>query len=205
MKEIKNYFITAISTDSGKTVASAIVTHALNADYWKPIQSGAETDSQEIKRLLPQTKIHKEAYLLTSPESPNSAAEKDNVSIKLGSIKLPHTDNHLIIEGAGGVLVPLNEKDVVGDIAHHLSLETIVVSNFYLGSINHTLLTIEVLKAKGIKIKGLIFNGEDPNHSKEIILKKTGLQELLHISTESVIDTDIIKKYAKELKEKQVV
>ena len=157
-----NYFVTAIHTDSGKTLVSAILTEMLEANYWKPIQSGEPKDTDAVKRLVSNSKTQyfEEAYFLKTPASPHASAIIDGVQIELNQIVLPDSTSDLVIEGAGGVLVPLNDKDMVIDIASQIDCEVILVSNLYLGSINHTLLTYELLKSRGLKVKGLIFNGE---------------------------------------------
>ena len=165
----KKIFVTGISTDVGKTIVSAIVTESLQADYWKPMQSGNlnELDSSVIKLLLTNTKsiIHKEKYLLTQPLSPDAAASIDEVSIELEYLTPPKTENHLVIEGAGGLLVPFNKKNTILDLIEN-DYAVILVSKHYLGSINHTLLSIQALKNKGVKNIGIIFVGEK-NHATE--------------------------------------
>ncbi|MEM6864480.1 MAG: dethiobiotin synthase, partial [Bacteroidota bacterium] len=142
-------FITGISTEVGKTLASAIVVEALEADYWKPIQAGDldRSDSHKIGQLVSNLKsrIHPNTYALNTPMSPHAAAEIDGVSIDLKKIVPPETQNHLVIEGAGGLLVPLNETDTINDLILP-EYKVIVVSRHYLGSINHTLLTVERLQ-----------------------------------------------------------
>ncbi|MEM8848047.1 MAG: dethiobiotin synthase, partial [Bacteroidota bacterium] len=136
-------FVTGISTEVGKTVASAIVVEALEADYWKPVQAGDldNSDSHKIERLISntKTKIHPNSYALNTPMSPHAAAEIDGIRVDLEKIVPPQTENHLVIEGAGGLLVPLNEKDTINDLIL-TNYKVIVVSRHYLGSINHTLL-----------------------------------------------------------------
>ena len=136
-------FITGISTDVGKTIASAIITEALEADYWKPIQAGDldNSDSHKIQRYISNGKsvIHENSYKLNTPASPHLAAKLDGISIDLKNIIEPKTNNHLVIEGAGGVLVPLNNSDFVIDLVQP-EYKVIIVSRHYLGSINHTLL-----------------------------------------------------------------
>jgi dethiobiotin synthetase len=139
-----NYFVTAIGTDSGKTLASAILCKALAADYWKPVQAGYPTDSETVKNLVqsPQVHIHSERYIFKTPASPHAAAALESVHIGLQDFTLPNKiSSNLIIEGAGGCLVPLNDRDFVIDLASKFQAEVILVSNLYLGSINHTLLT----------------------------------------------------------------
>lgn len=196
---MKNYFVTGIGTDVGKTVVAAILTEALEADYWKPVQAGDldNSDTIKVKNLISNTKtvFHPEAYQLTEPMSPHAAAEIDNVNIDINNIDIPNTNNNLIVEGAGGLMVPLNDKDLIIDLIKKLDLEVILVSQNYLGSINHTLLSIEVLKAKGIKIAGIIFNGEKNEATESYILKYTGIKYLGAVSQHSTVDKDVVLSY----------
>lgn len=197
---MKRYFVTGIGTDVGKTVVAAILTEALEADYWKPIQAGDldNTDTMKVKRWVQNTKsvFHPEQHRLTQAMSPHAAAEIDRVSIQLKDVALPHTRNHLIIEGAGGLMVPINDQDLILDLIQSLYMEVIVVSKHYLGSINHTILTIEALKNVGISIKGLIFNGEPNKSTEEIIIKQTGVKVLGHINQHKEITPELIASYA---------
>jgi len=197
-------FITGISTDVGKTIASAIIVEALEADYWKPIQAGDlnTSDSHKIKSLLSNEKtvIHPNSYQLNMPASPHLAAEMDGITIDLKHIIEPTTKNHLVIEGAGGIFVPLNGKDCVIDLIQK-DYKVIVVSRHYLGSINHTLLTIEALQCRKIKIAGIIFNGEVNQSSEAIILKKTGIKCIGRIEQEPYFDQNVIKEYANLFRE----
>jgi dethiobiotin synthetase len=197
-----NYFVTAIDTDSGKTLVSAILCEALSADYWKPVQAGLPRDSQTVKSLVSnnKTEVHPETYLLKTPASPHASAKRDGVQIVLDKFITPATERDLIIEGAGGCLVPLNDQDLVVDLIGRLNATVIVVADLYLGSINHTLLTIEALRSRGITIKGIIFNGETNPESERIILLRTGLPCLLRIDQERHIHPGIVKQYAKTLK-----
>jgi dethiobiotin synthetase len=194
-----NYFVTAIDTDSGKTFVSAILCEALKAEYWKPIQAGLPRDADIVKKLVsnPAVRIHAESYLLTTPVSPHAAAKIDGLQIHLADIKLPSTQNILVIEGAGGCLVPLNDHEFIIDLIKHLNSQVIIVADLYLGSINHTLLTIEALKKRNIDIKGIIFNGEMNTESERIILLHANLPCLLRISKEEMIDNATVIKYAK--------
>lgn len=199
-----NYFVTAIGTGCGKTLASAIICEKTGFDYWKPIQSGTEDiDSVSVKNLIsnPKTSIYPEKYILKTPVSPHQSAEIDGIKIDLKDIIKPKNAENLIIEGAGGVLVPLNYSgDFVIDIATKMNAEVVLVSSLYLGSINHTLLTFNELKNRNIKIKGIIFNGVSNKASERIISEYTQLECLLHINQEENISKEIIKKYAKVLK-----
>jgi dethiobiotin synthetase len=197
------YFVTAIGTDSGKTLVSSILCEALSADYWKPVQSGMPRDTDEARRLISNqhTVLHPETYVLSRPVSPHESAKDDKRVIRLDAFAAPATNNTLIIEGAGGCLVPLNDTDFVIDLIPRLDAEAILVSNLYLGSINHTLLTIEALKARKIKIKGLIFNGEENKESERIILHHAQVRCLLRISKEEKINREVVAKYASVLKD----
>jgi dethiobiotin synthetase len=197
------YFVTSIHTDSGKTLVSAILTEALQADYWKPVQCGLqERDTKTVEGLINNSysMLHKEAYLLKEAMSPHAAAKREGKEIKLSELILPvHKDNHLIIEGAGGILVPLNEHDNVIDIASKFGAQVILVSNHYLGSINHTLLAVNEIERRGLNVKGIIFNGEENIETESIILKRSGYKCLLKIRTEKWIDQETVKKYAIKL------
>lgn len=197
-----NYFVTAIDTDSGKTIVSAILCEALGADYWKPIQAGFPRDTEEVQRLVSndQLKVFPEAYLLMTPASPHAAAKVDGVKIELEKIKLPVTSNDLVIEGAGGCLVPLNDHDFVIDLVSHFGATVILVADLYLGSINHTLLTWEALVKRNVALKGIIFNGVSNPESERIILLHTGLRCLLRLERKENMDKDEVKQYADILK-----
>jgi dethiobiotin synthetase len=201
---MKQYFVAGIGTDVGKTLASSILVEALEADYWKPIQAGElnNTDSMKVRSLISNSKtvIHPEAFLLSEPLSPHAAAEIDEIQIKLKDIILPQTANTLIIEGAGGLMVPINNNDLMIDLIKKLNIEVILVSEFYLGSINHTLLSAYALQSNNIKVAGIIFNGTSVPSSEEFILKHTGLKHLLSINEEELIDKNTILKYKTALK-----
>jgi dethiobiotin synthetase len=200
-----NYFITGIGTDVGKTVIAAILTEALEADYWKPIQAGDLNNSDTIKvqKLISNSKtvFHQESYQLTQPMSPHAAAEIDNIVIDFDKIVTPQTNNNLIIEGAGGLMVPLNDNQLIIDLIKKLNVETILVSQNYLGSINHTLLSIDVLKAKGIKIAGIIFNGTTNIETERYILNYSKLKCLGRIKQHSAINKEVVLSYKNEFQD----
>ncbi|MCB0380667.1 MAG: dethiobiotin synthase [Flavobacteriales bacterium] len=200
---MKKYFITGIGTNIGKTVVSAILTEALEADYWKPIQSGDldTSDSLKVQNLISNQKtiIHPEAYRLNQPMSPHAAAKLDKVTIDLNNIILPKTQNNLIIEGAGGLMVPLNDKDLIIDLIAKLDAEVILVSQNYLGSINHTLLSIESLKARKLKVKGIIFNGEENKETESFILNYTKVQFLGRIQQHQEITKEMVLSYKNQI------
>ena len=193
-----NYFVTAIGTDSGKTLVSAILCEAMQADYWKPVQAGLPRDTDTVKKLVSNNKsiFHPEQYLLKAPASPHEAAKAEHARIELSTFKLPHTANPLIIEGAGGCLVPLNDHDLMTDLMALIQAPLILVSNHYLGSINHTLLTFEALRKRKVTTKGIIFNGATNPESERIILHHTSLPCLLKIQKEDFITPEIVRSYA---------
>jgi dethiobiotin synthetase len=197
-------FITGIGTDVGKTIASAIVTEALEADYWKPIQAGDldHSDSHKVKAQVSNAMsvFHPNAYALNTPASPHYAAAVDGITIDLKKIIEPKTQNNLVIEGAGGILVPLNDTDCVIDLIQK-DYKVIVVSRHYLGSINHTLLTIEALKARKIKVAGIIFSGDENKATEDIILKKTGATFIGRIDNEPYFDANVTRYYADKFRE----
>ena len=196
-------FVTGIGTDVGKTIISAILTEALEADYWKPIQAGElETgDAHTVANLISNNKtiIHPNAYALKTPMSPHAAAAIDGVKIDVKKIIPPKTKKNLVIEGAGGLLVPLNDKETILDLIHP-DYKVIVVSRHYLGSINHTLMTIQLLQQKGFDI-AIIFNGEENKTSERIIQKMTGVSVLGRIDHEPYFDKNVVLEYAEQFKE----
>ena len=198
----KPLFVTGIGTGIGKTVTSAILVEKLKADYWKPIQSGDldETDTDRVRQLVSnhQTVYHPEAYRLTQPFSPHKSAALDNVLIDLNSIVLPKTDNRLIIEGAGGLMVPLNNEDLIIDLIQKLDAEVVLVSQNYLGSINHTLLSVEALRTRNIPLVKIVICGNADKDSEEIIANKTGAQ-IIHIPQFAVLDRDVILDFSSQL------
>ncbi|WP_266204683.1 dethiobiotin synthase [Pontibacter kalidii] len=198
---MKQYFVTGIGTDVGKTVAAAILTEALQADYWKPVQAGGLdfTDTDTVKSLVSNERsvFHPEAYRLKMAASPHKAAAAEGVEIDVKGMRLPDTQNNLIVEGAGGLMVPLNKRYLVLDLVQQLGLEVILVSRNYLGSINHTLLTAEVLRYRKIPVAGIIFNGEENATSEDFIVKYTGLRCLPSIRQEADFCKDTVAEYAK--------
>jgi dethiobiotin synthetase len=198
-------FITGISTDVGKTIASAIITEALESDYWKPVQAGDldNSDSHKIQNYISNEKsvIHENSYKLNTPASPNLAAELDGITIDLKNIIEPKTKNHLVVEGAGGVLVPLNNSDFVIDLVQP-DYKIIIVSRHYLGSINHTLLTIEAIKNRGLTIAGIIFNGNENKATESLILNYSKLKFIGRINDEPYFDKNVIAEYADLFREK---
>ena len=197
---MKQVFVTGIGTDVGKTVVSAILTEALQADYWKPVQAGdlENSDTIKVKNLVSNEKsvFHAEAYRLPLPLSPHASAAAAGIELNLNQIVLPTTENNLVIEGAGGLFVPLNAGSLIIDLIQKLQVPVILVSANYLGSINHTLLSVEALKHRNIPVAGIIFNGAPTPASEEYILQFTGLPKLLSVLPEKEMNKQVVKKYA---------
>lgn len=168
-------FITGTNTDIGKTVVSAMLVAGLRAHYWKPIQSGlidgTDTNWIQAHTDIPQSHIHKETYSLQQPLSPHAAAVIDNIEISLDAFSLPvlPEEDFLIIEGAGGVLVPINKKYFMLDLIEKLGAPVLIVADSELGTINHSLLTIRQLYDRNIEIAGVVMNGPQNQGNKEAI------------------------------------
>lgn len=202
---MNKYFITGIGTEIGKTVVSAIVVEALKADYWKPIQAGEldYSDTDKVKEWISNktSKFFDGIYNLKTAMSPHAAAEIDGLTIDVNEIKAPETSNSLVIEGAGGLLVPLNDQDTILELIKK-DYKIIVVSRHYLGSINHTLLTLNELKYRGLKVAGIVFNGDTNKTTETIIEKMGGVTVIGRISEEAEINQEVVKKYAEQFKAK---
>jgi dethiobiotin synthetase len=198
----KKIFITGIGTDVGKTITAAIVCEALRADYWKPIQAGdVDTgDRNTVEQLLSnsQSIVHQNTYNLVTPMSPHGAAEIDDIVIDLKKVNAPNTDNNLVIEGAGGLLVPINDNETIFDLIKS-EYRVVVVSRHYLGSINHTLMTIKLLQEAGNKVS-VIFNGDENKSSESIIKSMTNVNVIGRISPEVKMNKTIISKYATQFR-----
>lgn len=170
---MQGYFITGTDTDVGKTVVSAWMMLHLDADYWKPTQSGLvpPTDIDVIKMMteMPKDRFHPETYQLTHPLSPHESAKRDGIEIEMDQFEMPQTTRPLIVEGAGGLMVPLNKDSLVIDLIKQLGLPAILVCRSGLGTINHTLLSLEAMRARGLDIAGIIINGPKSPHNREAL------------------------------------
>lgn len=183
---MRGLIVTGTDTGIGKTVLAAGLVARLKARYWKPVQSGLEeeTDSEAIARLVPGTTIHPEAYRLITPASPHWAARIDGVAIDTVRLALPDGDAPLVVEGAGGALVPLTETRLYADQFADWGLPVVVAARTGLGTINHTLLTVEALRARGCAIAGLAFIGDAgaaEEESMRFLVAHTGLRRLGHL------------------------
>lgn len=190
------FFVSGIGTEVGKTVTSAILMKALDAAYWKPVQSGDLhwTDTDKVKSWtgLPENRFFSERHRLNEPLSPHASAALDGVTIQLSDFGLPRTDRPLLIEGAGGLLVPLNKQNTILDLIQVLQVPVLLVSRHYLGSINHTLLSIEVLQRRGIPVAGLLFNGPENKYTESAIQQLSGLTPLIRMDELSEINKQSI-------------
>ncbi len=197
----KPIFITGTGTDVGKTLVAAIVTEALQADYWKPVQAGFSdgTDSLFVKEMISnnKSKIHPELYRLQMPASPHlsAAAEQKEIKIKEIVSHLPDTKNRLVIEGAGGLMVPLNKKKMILHLIKELKARVIIVSKNELGSINHSLLTAAVLKKEKVDVAGWIFTEEYQDYEHEIA-GWSGFPVISSLKHLPVISRKIVKEQA---------
>lgn len=202
--EKKRIVIAGIGTEIGKTIISSIVCEALKADYWKPIQAGEldNSDTMKVASLVSNTvtEFHQEAFILNSPMSPHAAAKKDNILISLEDLKIPNTYNRIIIEMAGGLMVPINNEELFIDFISRHDLEVILVSNYYLGSINHTLLSLEILKNRNISTLGIIFNGRKVKSTFDVIMSQTSVPCLLEVDHIHKFNKEVIRDYASKLK-----
>lgn len=199
---ISGYSIIGIGTDVGKTVVSAIVAKAIKGTYLKPLQAGdlSFTDADKVKKWCGKdVEVMPIQFRLTEPMAPHQAAILDGVELNVASIIIPNIEK-LILEGAGGAMVPLNEKEFVLDVHKKAGLPVVVVSRNYLGSINHTILTVQRLQAEGLEIAGIVYTGQESQHTESIIEATTGVQKILAFDFPSIIDEHFVAEKAKEIK-----
>ena len=199
---MKTFVIAGIGTEIGKTFISAIITEALQADYWKPVQAGDPADTDYIRRHISnkRTFCHPEGYRLKAPMSPHAAAAAEGINIDLDRLAVPPTANHMIIELAGGLMVPLNPNQLNTDLVSMWDLPVILVSQNYLGSINHTLLSVAALNQLNIKVAGIIFNGDPNPTTEDFILAHTGLPCIAKIPRQAELTKETIKQLAAGLR-----
>jgi len=169
-------FVTGTDTGVGKTVLSALLASALSTGYWKPIQTGrmrghAETDRETVMRWarLEPRDAPPEAYIFDPPVSPHLAARAAGIVIDVGAIRRPDTDRPLVLEGAGGAMVPINDRELMLDLMSHLGAPVVVAARGSLGTINHTLLTVEAIRSRGLPLLGVVMIGEGNRDNREAI------------------------------------
>jgi dethiobiotin synthetase len=201
---IKGVSIVGIGTDVGKTVVSAIISEALRACYFKPAQAGDldNSDSMKVERLTSDSvTVAPEVFRLKTPMAPHGAAKIDGVEMRVSDIQLPRTDQPIVLEGAGGLMVPLNEhNETFLDVYKKAGLPVVLVSRHYLGSINHTLLTIDRLKLEELSILGVVYVGEENEVTESIIERNTGVKLLARIPWADDLTPDFIKAQSSKLK-----
>jgi dethiobiotin synthetase len=194
------FIISGIGTDVGKTVASAIIAQALDATYWKPVQAGDLhfTDSMKVDQWTDdEVAVLAERYRLNEPMSPHAAAEIDGVTIQAGDFEIPIVSGNLIIEGAGGLMVPVNANGLVYiDLFQDWNIPVILISRHYLGSINHTLLSVEALRSRNIPIHGIVYVGDENTHTESIIAKITELTVIGRIPMVDEVNASFIQEQA---------
>ncbi len=201
---IHKFALAGIHTGIGKTIAAAVLAEVLGADYWKPVQAGnVETDTDTIKLLLDNgnNRVFSEAYLLAKPASPHEAAKEEGIKIDLKKFNFPKTNNKLIVETAGGVHSPITDNETMVDFMKYYNLPVILVSKNYLGSINHTLLSIDVLKSKGIHLLGIIMNGETNKSSETFIEEYAKIPIIARIPHFEIISKNTISCFANTIKD----
>ncbi|WP_313366968.1 dethiobiotin synthase [Sphingobacterium mizutaii] len=200
----KKYFVTGIGTSVGKTIVSAVLVKLWNAEYWKPIQSGdlESSDSLMLRALVGNELIvHPERYKLNTPASPHYSAEVDGVEISIQDFQLPETNGNLIVEGAGGMFVPINDQEFIIDLAEHLDLPVILVCSDYLGSINHSLLSFHSLNERGITVEYIVLNGEFKESSRRILIKnKPAGSKIMEIPQLETVDAAGLEKAIKKIR-----
>jgi dethiobiotin synthetase len=194
--------VAGIGTEVGKTIVSAIFCQAFSLDYWKPLQSGSkeDNDTEKVKELTnQQIEFFPNSYCFKEPLSPDQAAKLEGIKIDPAKLNIPHSEN-LLIEPAGGLMVPLTEDGFLfADLLKKWNLPIVLVSRFYLGSINHTLLSIEYLKSQNLSLAGIIFTGELNEESEKIIRLKAPTSNFHNIPWASEITTDFINVEAEKL------
>ncbi len=191
---MKGVFVTGTDTNVGKTLVAAWLARGWGADYWKPIQTGTAegTDPTTVARLAPMVVIHPSTVELRAPLSPYEAARREQTRIDLSALVPPETDRPLVVEGAGGVLVPINEVALMIDLMARLDLPALVVARSTLGTVNHTLMTLEMLRRRRVPLLGVVMNGQRNPANRQAIEHFGGVPVLAEIQpllavTEAVI------------------
>ncbi len=189
----KGLFITGIGTDVGKTVAAAVITKALEADYWKPVQCGDLDNSDSIKiAQLTGLKTLPETFRLKAPMSPHAAADLEGIELSTAQIELPKSDKPIVVEGAGGVMVPFNSKETYLNLMVKLNLPVVLVTRHYLGSINHTMLSWKVLKGAGLNVVALVISGKahestESHFEAQMDVPFIRINELEDVNSETIV------------------
>ena len=196
-----NIVVAGIGTEVGKTVVSAMLCSAFGLDYWKPVQAGSleHTDSDTVRSLVPGCRVFPERYRLSEPMSPHAAAAIDGVSISMDELTAPDSSG-LLIELAGGVMVPLASDLLNIDVVETLGFPVVLVASYYLGSINHTLLSIDALTSRGVSLAGLVFSGTANPQTRAVIVEYSGIEPLADVAQMPKVTRENVQTYGRELR-----
>ena len=197
---VKNLFVTGTDTGVGKSLVCLALCLKFNADYWKPVQTGQEKDSDFIKGFIDSSRIHSSAYEMKPALSPNQAAQKEQKKISLDKILAPQSSRPLIVEGIGGVYVPFNEQQTVMDLILQLNFPVLVVARSGLGTLNHSLLTLSALRHRGIEPLGLILSGEAHKDNKRDLEKWGRIPVLLELPIITTITSESLMRHFQSFK-----
>jgi dethiobiotin synthase len=200
---VPGFFITGTDTDVGKTLVSAWLLTQLEGTYWKPIQAGTvpTTDSATVQRLaqLPVSRVLPEAYLLPEPMAPHEAARRANIAMDIEKLRLPPHDGLVVVEGAGGLMVPIADGAYMIDLADSLDLPIILVARSTLGTINHTLLSLEAIRRRGLPLAGVVISGPESPHNRAAIERFGQVEVIAEIPFLETVSRDTLKAVAPEL------
>jgi len=200
---VPGFFVTGTDTDVGKTLVSAWLLIHLDGSYWKPVQAGTEptTDSATVQRLaeVPVGRILPEAYLLPDAMAPHEAARRAGVTLDMKKLELPPCDGPVIVEGAGGVMVPITDNAYMIDLAAALDLSIVLVARSTLGTINHTLLSIEAIRRRGLPLAGVVITGPEMPHNRAAIERYGQIEVIAEIHWLDTINRDVLKAIEPEL------
>jgi dethiobiotin synthetase len=199
---VSGFFVTGTDTDVGKTLVSAWLLTHLDASYWKPVQAGTEpTDSATVQRLaeVPVGRILPEAYLLPEPMAPHEAARRAGVTLDMAKLTLPPCDGLVIVEGAGGLMVPITDDAYMIDLADELDLPIVLVARSTLGTINHTLLSLEAIRRRGLPLAGVVITGPETPHNRAAIERYGQIEVIAEIPWLETINRDGLAAIEPEL------
>lgn len=199
---VQGFFVTGTDTDVGKTLVSAWLLTQIEASYWKPIQAGTEpaTDSATVQRLaeLPPERILPEAYVLPESLAPHEAARRAGIVLDMDKLEAPQHEGLLIVEGAGGLMVPITDDAYMIDLAADLDLPIILVSRSTLGTINHTLLSIEAIRRRGLPLAGVVITGPETPHNRAAIERYGQIEVIAEIPWLDTINRSTLKTIVPE-------
>jgi dethiobiotin synthase len=200
---VSGFFVTGTDTEVGKTLVSAWLLTQLDGSYWKPIQAGTvpTTDSATVQNLaeLPVSRVLPEAYLLPEAIAPHESARRANIAMDMEKLKLPPHDGLVVVEGAGGLMVPIVDGAYMVDLADALDLPIILVARSTLGTINHTLLSVEAIRRRGLPLAGVVISGPETPHNRAAIERFGKVEVIAEIPQLETVNRDTLKAIAPEL------